>query len=518
MQAAMRQSVRKGSLLEYLVARQAWEPSLSIESEDGVAWQSLRTGFDAVYSGLDWQSRLPAIVDAVCGSVTRVDASVVAACVVRTMVQLVFRRDCTEEELAVLVAARDEFAKTLALRGAPDHALRHRAFTLVGAMVDGCAHLSCPPELSRREWVSVFFQPFLLSPAINVVDLFASIPELERVAPGARPLLLRLLDFQHPFPILERVLHADLDGGRRRGDALLLMLDEGERVARGNAAGLRFGAGRRACPGANLAIRLVSLLHDRLRRAGEFRPGTGHRYSGRTNDGRITVRESLYQGRRLASLLVLRPHDSRSWEEWARRYASDDRWRKYAWGAVRLLAVWWTLLDTGEWSWLLWCTGVLGAVVNTDLFLPWLHLAALAVVGVAHLRSPLLLPACSYLAKTMVGDSFAGKIDTREWKCVATVAIAAWFVLQLFQTSLHFLCLLAAHQFVVEYLDAVHEDWVAVRHRYFFELFYLGLVASCTLTDFERAVVNCDVVAAIGYRMGNALLIGVVTRAPGAHP
>lgn len=146
----MQHSAVKGSNgLEGRVGKEAWLPSLSVESEDGEVWQRLRRCFDAHLSTTSWRQRLPAIVEDVCRNASEgvVDSTAIAACVVRIQWRLLFRQDCQGPDLELMLAARDEWAKTLSLRGPPDPDVRERAFRLVATKV-GATFVNTDPDLS----------------------------------------------------------------------------------------------------------------------------------------------------------------------------------------------------------------------------------------------------------------------------------------------------------------------------------------------------------------------------------
>ena len=397
----MQHSAVKGSNgLEGRVGKEAWLPSLSVESEDGEVWQRLRRCFDAHLRTTSWRQRLPAIVEDVCRNASEgvVDSTAIAACVVRIQWRLLFRQDCQGPDLELMLAARDEWAKTLSLRGPPDPDVRERAFRLVATKV-GATFLNTDPDLSTVEFVSTFFQPWLLSPAINVPDLFASLPGFRKKHPEydtASPhLLVALLDYEHPFPLLERELTRDL-GSRRAGDHVFHLQGLGVRGV--GSTGIRFGSGPRACPGASVASTLFHHLVLGLQDAADFRPTVNHRWSGRTND----AKGSWFQLGQMARLLFFRWGPTDNVDEWRARYANPDRFRKYGYGSLRLAAFLWCVSagsPTNAVKFLLvaFLTGMVGALVNVELLYRRMATALLAAVATAWLALPFeQLLSCHY--------------------------------------------------------------------------------------------------------------------------
>ena len=519
----MQHSAVKGSNgLEGRVGKEAWLPSLSVESEDGEVWQRLRRCFDAHLSTTSWRQRLPAIVEDVCRNASEgvVDSTAIAACVVRIQWRLLFRQDCQGPDLELMLAARDEWAKTLSLRGPPDPDVRERAFRLVATKV-GATFVNTDPDLSTVEFVSTFFQPWLLSPAINVPDLFASLPGFRKKHPEydtASPhLLVALLDYEHPFPLLERELTRDL-GSRRAGDHVFHLQGLGVRGV--GSTGIRFGSGDRACPGASVASTLFHHLVLGLQDAADFRPTVNHRWSGRTND----AKGSWFQLGQMARLLFFRWGPTDNVDEWRARYANPDRLRKYGYGSLRLAAFLWFVsagspTNTVKFLLVAFLTGMVGALVNVELLYRRMATALLAAVATAWLALPFeqLFLCGVYLVKTMTGDYFARKLDTPEWRLVGGFSVALCLATTGHGLAVRpaFFLLLVLHQFLMEFADGRLEDNVVFRHRYGFEAFYALMIGFWPSTPLERGVVTVDLVACLGYRVANALLCVVVALGSG---
>ena len=76
----------------------------------------------------------------------------------------------------------------------------------------------------------------------------------------------------------------------------LIPLDEMAGAAFAAGVDLSFGAGARICAGRHMAMKaMTGLFTDSLVRSDRFQPELGHKYSGRHNDGKETMPETIYQ-------------------------------------------------------------------------------------------------------------------------------------------------------------------------------------------------------------------------------
>ena len=310
MKKIMKTSTIKGETgLEQLLSKKNWLPVLSVESEDGENWKRLREYFNKVYNNLQWKEKLPLIIEDICSKYKNckvINSHIISGCVGEIMLKLLFNYTCNQNEINLLINMRDEFAKTLSLNGSPNNNLRFKSFEFIKKLVLSSNNTNTD-IINLNEWVSIYIQPFIISPMINISDLFASLPKFlqeTNISIHSDKLLVELLDYQHPFPLLERIsIHSF--NNIKKGDHVFFAVDDNEKLLRKEKSGIRFGNGSRGCPGQNLAIMLFQGMVKELYNNDEniFCPSVNHYYSGRTNDN-----YSFYKIKSLLKLLFVEPN------------------------------------------------------------------------------------------------------------------------------------------------------------------------------------------------------------------
>ncbi len=341
-------SARKGNFLERLIAVPAWRPSYSIESMDGEIWERLSADFKKVMAELAWRERLAPLVGAECerlaaavaaNSERRIDSETISRLVVRVFFALLFDRPIGAEDETLFFQASIEWRKEIAVKGTAGAGVKAAFWRRLEELVAG-SRFGHGLETYARDparWLSVFAQPLLLSPQINVSDIFVTVFKHLRESPeiGARArawaigndrprlegILLEAIRLGHPFPILERELTEPLVTPERRyetGTQFFILLDQFRQdpafdperwlksAAENPYAALPFAAGPRMCVGKPIAMELMTeMLKAFLTRFPDaaIRPEIGHRYSGRDNDRRPVAGETLYQIRVFARVI-----------------------------------------------------------------------------------------------------------------------------------------------------------------------------------------------------------------------
>ena len=293
-------SDEKGAALERYVASPAWLPLVSLESIDGPLYTSMLADLHALVATLQPPSALQAVsqrrAEAAVKSGGMIDADVVASHACACLLEYLFGAAAvTPADVALLVHASWEWRKEIAVRGKGDAGVKAEAVATVLRLLRAHPKLWA---LHSDKWVlpryhSLIMQPLLISPIINAGDIFVTVglkPELS---------LDDAIRTAHPFPIFERVVRHDVvdaASGKvavRRGTHVIIFSSD---LSTTDASWPVFGAGPRACAGTAHALALMKPMHGAWRALGPavFQPHSGHRFSGRHNDGTLSLWETLY--------------------------------------------------------------------------------------------------------------------------------------------------------------------------------------------------------------------------------
>ena len=169
-------------------------------------------------------------------------------------------------ELAqLLVYAMEEWKRAIAVRGPAQRPLQVRLIQRVVTL--------CGLEQGAKDDISSTIQAFLVSPLINITDIFCAIKDTDE---NVMNTVLRA----HPFPVLERRLTAPI-GNMITGAEVFLPLAA---VAQQHPHHWRvFGLGPRRCPGKDPALCILR-GYQVLARGSTWCPLAGHWDSGRHND------------------------------------------------------------------------------------------------------------------------------------------------------------------------------------------------------------------------------------------
>lgn len=330
----------KGTFLEQLFATPAWHPIYSIESMDGKRWEQLASDFKKVMARLEWRDRLIPLAKSNLARLResyrkdptfKVDAEAIARTVVRTLYELLFSHPMNAEDESLFFWASVEWRKEIALKGKANEKVKNKFWKRLTQLVanspfrEGLVSYGEDPAA----WLSVFAQPFLISPQINIGDIFVTVFDYLGKDPtllaqvkawadaGDRArldgVILESIRLRHPFPILERELKKNFHGEGHSfpaGTQVFMMMDQFEQdpefnperwlssAAENPYHAIPFAAGPRMCIGKPIALELMAELLTAF--VSDFpieriQPSYGHLYSGRNNDGKTTLSETRYQ-------------------------------------------------------------------------------------------------------------------------------------------------------------------------------------------------------------------------------
>jgi hypothetical protein len=332
----------KGSFLERLFAVPAWRPLYSIESEDGPLWEKLASECHSLFKGLAWQEKTPVLcaekIAALAKNLAanperRCDGEEISRLALRVLYEVVFEQEISPSDETLFYQASLEWRKEIAVKAPGNRGIKLRFVQRLQEIIstskygEGYIRFADNPAV----FISVFAQPFIISPQINVSDIMAAVfffvekdaalaAQLKiRASAGddhyLHAVIMEAMRLRHPFPILERELTKELNFAGTLypvGTQVFILLDQfrqdpmfmPERWSDPESValygGLLFGAGQRVCLGKGLAnVVLLHLLKGLVLCLPEAQlcPTEGHLFSGRDNDGSSGLRESLYQGK-----------------------------------------------------------------------------------------------------------------------------------------------------------------------------------------------------------------------------
>ncbi len=339
--AILASSDKKGSFVEHLFAIPAWQPIYSIESEDGARWKALSMNCCQVFRTLKWKEKIPLQMSAFVQTLANamhldqslvMDAEQVSRIALKVLYAILFEQPIEPEDETLFYNASLEWRKEIALKGAGDYQVKEAFCQHLTQIIKNSSYgagLTNDHPKDGLLWLSVFAQPFILSPQINVSDIMVSVFLFLRADPVLYHLtrkkalagddaylnavIMESIRLQHPFPILERELCVEMiiqGKSYPAGTQVIMILDQFIQHATFDPQtwlepglkhpfeGLVFGAGKRICLGKTLAKHLmVEMLKSMLILIPDIKiqPGLGHLYSGRDNDSKTSFRESLYQ-------------------------------------------------------------------------------------------------------------------------------------------------------------------------------------------------------------------------------
>lgn len=266
---ALADSATKGVYVEHLLARRAWLPILSIESEDGDTHAALRTRLHTVLAAAGdappepvFDARVRAQFTTTPVADSRV-VSLAAADALLTWALGEYDRDV----LDCIYDASVEWRKQLALKGVGCADTKTRA---VRAVRDILAMSRLAEHADDFYMQCIVLQTFAVSPMINFADIMATYDTNIGIDEN--------IQANHPFPVLERFIEPDTQ--------VFIPTD--------TLCVLPFGYGPRQCPGKALAHKIVRAIVREAQAHANWKPQSGHRYSGRTNDSDVSLESATY--------------------------------------------------------------------------------------------------------------------------------------------------------------------------------------------------------------------------------
>ncbi len=322
----------KGTFLEQIFATPAWHPIFSIESTDGDTWKNLIRKFKFISQEIKWQEKISPLTKKHLEEVIKknrtnckfkVDSETISRLCLKILYEVIFETPIQTDDEDVFYQASIEWRKELAIKGQGSTSVKLDFWNRLGKIVKESKFSDhFENKKDRDTLLSTFAQPFLISPQINVSDIFVAVfyflrsdPEifsqaLHSAQNGKKSylngIILESIRLRHPFPVLEREDPKDphiqyfifLDQFQQ--DKIFDPNRWTQNSSQNPYHSLPFGTGPRMCAGKPIAMELLTeLLQAILIHFPEeqIRPDLGHLYSGRNNDRGQSWTETLYQMR-----------------------------------------------------------------------------------------------------------------------------------------------------------------------------------------------------------------------------
>lgn len=335
----------KGKGLEYFFALDGWAPIYNSESVDGERWKKLLAIFRKIIPCLDYSERIENLVTKHVGKIFKevkfLDCKGLELLTLRIFFELLFKREIkTAEDEELLLNATKEWRKHVAQKGNSNLPLKEKMITKMIEYVSesefNFEQIKSEHKANTYEAISMFMQPFIISPIINFTDIFAELflllsehPEYkekiknslledhknENTLSITLCCLYEAIRLKHPFPIFERDIQRNIDyNGRKitKGTHVYIELDNFVQEKRyfperwldteyyKNASWILFASGPRMCAGKQIATLIMEGMIKQMLLQTNFnweqmKVWIGHGLSGRRNDNSLGVEEASYQ-------------------------------------------------------------------------------------------------------------------------------------------------------------------------------------------------------------------------------
>jgi hypothetical protein len=276
----------KGYFIEHLIAMNAWKPVISLESVNGDKWIFQKKIFMELVPHLPSFEKLKNSVEIVLSYYPNdifIDSVKLANIIAEIMIYWLFDIKF-EDEWNFIGEASFEWRKEIAIKGKADINIKHKTVNLFkNIILKSKYYFIFKEKWNKPEYYSLFLQPFILSPMINITDIAVTLNRNKNLS------IFEAIHYFHPFPILERYIKNDLYMNNsiivKSNTQVFIPLDLiGKMYDYDKAKRLLFGLGNRQCAGKHYALAIMEPLFKNLKNRTNYYPELNHRYSGRNND------------------------------------------------------------------------------------------------------------------------------------------------------------------------------------------------------------------------------------------
>jgi hypothetical protein len=322
----------KGQFIEQKIAKKAWYPILSIESEDHENYYKLKENLLLLFKEQPSLGILKNIIIEKCleynNNYEIIDSKITSIIVADVFVTYLFNENLTCDGIQHLFNAQDtqrvadhyhdqatsglssaqvllkpgelellyngsiEWRKEIAIKGKGDINIKNNVIELIKNLLKNSKY-TLSKTYSDIFSYSVICQPYIISPMINVTDiLYYYDNNLYEFTKNDLIIncnnIKKIISDHHPFPVLERY---DEITNTQYYIPMEIIKD------------FPFGFGPRKCPGQNIALLFIETFLKHINKD-KFKPKLNHLYSGRSNDNKDDIYSIIYQIKIIFNLLI----------------------------------------------------------------------------------------------------------------------------------------------------------------------------------------------------------------------
>jgi hypothetical protein len=287
----------KGQFIEQKIAKKAWCPLLSIESEDHDNYYKLKENLLLLFKEQPSLDILKNIIIDKCSEYNNnyeiIDSKITSIIVADVFVTYLFNEKLTCDELELLYNGSIEWRKEIAIKGQGNINIKNNVIQLIKNLLKESSY-TLSKTYSDIFSYSVIGQPYIISPMINMSDILYYYENnlydfnTSSILISNYNNIKKTISDHHPFPVLERY---DETTNTQYYIPMDIIKD------------LPFGFGSRKCPGQNIALLYIETFLKHINKD-KFKPKLNHLYSGRSNDNKDDIYSIIYQIKIIFNLLI----------------------------------------------------------------------------------------------------------------------------------------------------------------------------------------------------------------------
>jgi len=284
----------KGNFIEQKIAKKAWYPLLSIESEDHQNYYKLKQNLLLLFKEQPPLYIFKNIIISKCLEYNNkyeiIDSKIISIFVADVFVTFLFNKTLMYNQLELLYYGSIEWRKEIAIKGKGNIDIKNNVINLIKNLLKESSYTLSKTYDDIFSY-SIIGQPYIISPMINMADILYfyqdNLDEFNNLIINSKNIKKTISD-NHPFVILERY-HVNTN------TQYYIPLEI--------VKNLPFGFGPRKCPGQDIAILFLDTFLKYINKD-KFKPKLNHLYSGRSNDNNDSIISIIYQIKTIFNLLI----------------------------------------------------------------------------------------------------------------------------------------------------------------------------------------------------------------------